>query len=55
MIGGETPEAELDKIAVAAQDMIVAVMCFEADELACHRYVVIQELRRRLALCGADV
>jgi len=55
MIGGEAPEARLDEIAAAARDGLVAVMCFEADERACHRYVVIQELHRRLAACRAAV
>lgn len=55
MIGGEAPEARLDEMAAAAREGLVAVMCFEADERACHRYVVIQELRRRLGVCQAAV
>lgn len=50
MIGGEAG-MRLDEIAAAAAGGVVAVMCFEADERACHRYVVLDELRRRLALC----
>lgn len=51
MIGGEAANTRLEEIAVAARDNVVAVMCVEADERACHRYVVLQELRRRLNLC----
>jgi uncharacterized protein (DUF488 family) len=53
MIGGEVARIKLQELAEAAQDETVAVMCFEADERACHRYVVLQELHRRLALCFA--
>jgi uncharacterized protein (DUF488 family) len=51
MIGGETAEMRLNDIADAAMEGVVAVMCFEADERACHRYVVLNEVRRRLAMC----
>lgn len=53
MIDGVAAGARLEEITAAARDGVVAVMCFEADERACHRYVVLQELRRRLALCEA--
>jgi uncharacterized protein (DUF488 family) len=53
MIGGEVASARLEQIAAAARDGVVAVMCVEADERACHRYVIIQELCRRLHLCVA--
>jgi uncharacterized protein (DUF488 family) len=53
MIGGEVQCGRLDEIVTAARDGVVAVMCFEADERACHRYVVIQELRRRSVLYEA--
>ena len=55
MIGGGTASARLDEIAAAARDEVMAVMCFEADERACHRYVVLQELRRRLTPCEAAI
>jgi uncharacterized protein (DUF488 family) len=56
LMNREASDARLDEIAVAAQAGVVAVMCFEADERACHRYVVIQELlRRRVAICGVAV
>jgi uncharacterized protein (DUF488 family) len=51
MIGGEAASSRLEQIATAARDGVVAVMCVEADERACHRYVIIQELYRRLDLC----
>jgi uncharacterized protein (DUF488 family) len=51
MIGSETAGMRLDEIVNAAVGGVVAVMCFEADEQACHRYVVLDELHRRLALC----
>lgn len=51
MIGGETAEMRLHEIADAAMEGVVAVMCFEADERACHRYVVVNEVHRRLAMC----
>lgn len=53
MIGGEAARTRLEEIAAAARDGVVAVMCVEADERACHRYVVLQELYRRLDLCEA--
>jgi uncharacterized protein (DUF488 family) len=53
MIGGEAASTRLEQIVTAARDGVVAVMCVEADERACHRYVIIQELHRRLELCGA--
>jgi hypothetical protein len=52
MMGCEAGGRRLDEIAGAAAEGAVAVMCFEADERACHRYVVVNELRCRLALCG---
>ena len=51
MIGGEAASMRLEEIAVAAKGNVVAVMCVEADERSCHRYVILQELRRRLNLC----
>jgi len=45
--------ARLEEIAAAARESVVAVMCVEADERCCHRYVVLQELHRRLDLCAA--
>jgi len=53
MIGGETADTRLEEIAAAARVGVVAVMCVEADERNCHRYVVLQELHRRLDLCAA--
>jgi uncharacterized protein (DUF488 family) len=51
MIGGEAASTRLEEIAAAARDGVVAVMCVEADEHACHRYVILQELHRRVDLC----
>lgn len=53
MIGSEAANTRLEEIAAAARDDVVAVMCVEADERTCHRYVILQELRRRLDLCEA--
>ena len=53
MIGGEAANMRMEEIAAAARDGVVAVMCVEADERACHRYVILQELHRRLKLCEA--
>jgi hypothetical protein len=46
-------EAALGVILRWAQDGPVAMLCFEADERRCHRYVVLDRLRRRLALAIA--
>jgi uncharacterized protein (DUF488 family) len=51
MLDNEIGARRLDEIANAAAGGVVAVMCFEADEHACHRYVVLAELRRRLEQC----
>lgn len=53
MIGGEPADTRLEEITAAAREGVVAVMCVEADERSCHRYVVLQELHRRLDLCTA--
>ncbi len=53
MIAGESAQARLDAIAAAARDGVVALMCFEASQEACHRYVVLQELQHRLELASA--
>jgi len=53
MMCSETAGMRLDEIVDAAVAGVVAVMCFEADERTCHRYVVLDELRRRLAVCRA--
>lgn len=52
MIGSEEPAARLAEIAQASLDSRVAVMCVEADETACHRYVVLRELERVMDACG---
>jgi uncharacterized protein (DUF488 family) len=45
------PEAarSLDRIAVAAREELVGVLCFEADESRCHREIVLRGVRERLA------
>lgn len=53
MIGDEAANTRLEEIAAAARDGVVAVMCVEADERTCHRYVILQELHRRVDLCEA--
>jgi uncharacterized protein (DUF488 family) len=55
MIAGESAQARLGEIASAARTGGVAVMCFESDQEACHRYVVLQELQRRLDLAEVIV
>lgn len=41
--------AQLDEIAESAASGLTAVVCFETDERRCHRYVVLDHLRSRLA------
>lgn len=53
MIASESAQSRLDEILKASRDGAVALMCFEANEQACHRYVVLRELQRRLELSGA--
>jgi uncharacterized protein (DUF488 family) len=48
LLGDQAGDA-LDRLAVLAQNELVAVMCFEADEHRCHRHVVLAQVRRRLA------
>jgi uncharacterized protein (DUF488 family) len=48
LLGDQAGDA-LDRLAVLAQNELVAVMCFEADEHRCHRHVVLTQVRRRLA------
>jgi uncharacterized protein (DUF488 family) len=55
MMARDVAQARLGEIADAAREGRIAVMCFEADVEACHRYVVLRELRRRTDLCGAEV
>ena len=45
MITSETGDATLRQIADAATSDVVAVMCVEADDRACHRYVILNEVR----------
>lgn len=53
MLSQQAAQSRLQEIADAARSGAVAVMCVEADEQACHRYVVLQELGCRLELSGA--
>lgn len=53
LIDSKTANTRLEEIAAVARDGVVAVMCVEADDRTCHRYVILQELHRRLALCEA--
>lgn len=55
MIATEASGRRISQIADASLAALVAVMCFEADERACHRYVVIREAQQRLALCEAVI
>jgi uncharacterized protein (DUF488 family) len=40
--------SRLEAIAEAAAATVVAVLCVEADERQCHRYVLLDEVRRRM-------
>jgi uncharacterized protein (DUF488 family) len=53
MLSQEPATSKLREIADRAQDGSIAVMCVEADEKACHRYVVLRELERLRELTGA--
>lgn len=46
MLTREEASAALRQIADAAACGVVAVMCVEADDRACHRYVILSELHR---------
>jgi uncharacterized protein (DUF488 family) len=46
MLACEEASAALRQIADAAACGVVAVMCVEADDRACHRYVILSEVRR---------
>lgn len=48
MIDSGPASARLEELAGAAREGIVALMCVEADDRACHRYVILQKLRLRL-------
>jgi uncharacterized protein (DUF488 family) len=48
LIRSGTAPARIDEIAQAAATELVALLCVEADERHCHRYVVLSELRARL-------
>ena len=52
MLSQQPAQSRLEEIAGAA-DGADAVMCVEADEEACHRYVVLRELERPPELTGA--
>ncbi|MEV0346791.1 DUF488 domain-containing protein [Nonomuraea sp. NPDC050680] len=39
----------LERIALVAREQRVAVMCFEADEVRCHRDLVLEALRERFS------
>jgi uncharacterized protein (DUF488 family) len=49
LIQSDPASARLDAIAVAASSALVAVLCVEADERCCHRYVVLDEVRGRIS------
>lgn len=45
----ESAETALERLVELSRSHRVALMCFEADEGRCHRDVVLQEVRQRLA------
>jgi uncharacterized protein (DUF488 family) len=55
MMTSDGAQARLGEITDAVREGTVALMCFEADAEACHRYVILRELRRRMDLCGVEV
>lgn len=55
MICARPAQTRIEEIADAACDGVVAVMCVEADDRACHRYVVLREVHHRLELHHAVV
>jgi uncharacterized protein (DUF488 family) len=46
MLAREEASGALRQVADAAAGGVVAVMCVEADDRACHRYVILSEVRR---------
>ncbi|MDF5759021.1 DUF488 domain-containing protein [Spongiactinospora sp. TRM90649] len=44
IIDSADADARLDEIAAAANDSIVALLCFETDEFRCHRHVLLDRL-----------
>jgi uncharacterized protein (DUF488 family) len=53
MLDSEAARAALHQIADATAGGVVAVMCVEADDRACHRYVILGEVRRLAQQCRA--
>jgi uncharacterized protein (DUF488 family) len=53
MLSSGEARAALRQIAEAAACGVVAVMCVEADDRACHRYVILSEVRRLARPCQA--
>ena len=47
---GEVASANLQELTQLAQDQVVAVLCFEADQEMCHRQVVIDEITDSIAV-----
>jgi uncharacterized protein (DUF488 family) len=51
MLDCETANTALLRIVEAAASGVVAVMCVEADDRACHRYVILREVYRLSQEC----
>ena len=53
MLVTDAASEALRQIAEAAARSVVAVMCVEADDCSCHRYVILNKVRRLSPLCEA--
>lgn len=53
MLANEEAGAALRQIADSAACGVVAVMCVEADDRSCHRYVILSEVHRLARQCPA--
>ena len=53
MLACEAASTALRQIAEAAASGVVAVMCVEADDRSCHRYVILREVHRLRRQCQA--
>ncbi len=50
LLRSDAAQADLDELADHAAQKRVAVLCFEKDQLRCHRHVVLETLRKRTSL-----
>jgi uncharacterized protein (DUF488 family) len=55
MLESEAANALIQEIADAATKGVVAVMCVETDDRACHRYVILDKMRSFQRICPVAV